>query len=137
MSGNTNTSNTTAFVFEAAREAYSTLHRAKGLRAQSVWALLDAADNDTRDDVIEEWGSDYIRRGLREAAIAFEGNGDTETANAFWVLRDSIDMGREGFLDFGNDEDEDGTAIESVLEGRPGRTASLEEHHSVVSVKVA
>ena len=110
------TTNTTAFVFAAAREAYSTLRRQKGLRAQSVLAFLNATDNDERDAVIEEWGSDYIRRGLREAAIVFDGNDDSETANAFWLLRDSIDMGRGGFLDFSDDDavaddDEDATVL--------------------------
>jgi len=98
---------TTEFVFAAAKEAYSTLRRAKGLRAQSVIEFLTATTNDERDAVIEEWGSDYIRRGLREAAIVFDAKDDAETANNFWLLRDSIDMGRGGFLDFDTEVEED------------------------------
>ena len=119
------TTNTTAFVFAAAREAYSTLRRQKGLRAQSVIAFLTATDNDERDAVIEEWGSDYIRRGLREAAIVFDRKDEPETANAFWLLRDSIDLGRGGFLDFGEGDDDDNDDVQDTV---------VHTHHGDVEV---
>jgi hypothetical protein len=90
---------TTQFVLSAAADAYSTLNRAKGQRPAAVTAFL--ADPET---AVDEFGAGFVRRGLREAAVFFEGHDDQETANAFWTLRDSVD--NDGLVDF------DDTAVE-------------------------
>lgn len=97
MAANTNTT----FTFDAdlarAREAYSTLKRVKGQRQAAVRAFLDAVDHAGRELAVEEWGAGFVRRGLREAAIFFDGHNDSETADVFWALRDDIDMDGEVF----------------------------------------
>lgn len=102
------TVSTVEFVLSSARDAYSTLRRTKGQRPMAVKSFLDASTDDERDQAIESWGAGFIRRGLREAAIFFTAKGDEETANAFWMLRDSIDD--DGFTDMDDvvaDDDDD------------------------------
>lgn len=89
---------TTLFALEAARDAFASLKRGKGQRPQAVKAFLDADTDDQRDDAVEEWGAGFVRRGLREAAVFYARKGDEEIANAFWLLRDSIDD--DGFDSF-------------------------------------
>lgn len=91
------TINTTAFLLSAAVDAYSSLRRIKGQRPLAVKAFLDATTDDERDAAIESWGAGFVRRGLREAAVFFQGHDDEETANVFWSLRDMIE--EDGFLD--------------------------------------
>lgn len=95
---------TTEFVLTAARDAYSTLRRGTGQRPLAVTAFLEATTDDERDMAIEAWGAGFVRRGLREAAIFFDGKDDSETANVFWALRDSIDD--DGFLADDVEDDE-------------------------------
>lgn len=96
---------TTAFLLTAAREGYGSLKRVSGQRPLAVRAFLDATTDEQRDEAIEAWGAGFVRRGLREAAVFFEGHDDQETANAFWALRDSVD--EDGFLDMDADVAED------------------------------
>lgn len=88
---------TVEFALSAARDAYSTLSRVKGQRPLAVKEFLDATTDDERDDAIESWGAGFVRRGLREAAAFYAAHDDEETANAFWLLRDSVTD--DGFLD--------------------------------------
>ena len=96
----TMSSTTTEFLFAAARDAYSTLRREKGQRAQSVLQFLNAETDEERDWAIDEWRADYIRRGLREAAVAFTDGTDegSEVAAVFWALRETITL--DGYVDF-------------------------------------
>jgi hypothetical protein len=87
---------TTEFVLSAARAAYGSLKRVKGQRPLAVLDFLNADSDEARDNVVAEWGAGFVRRGLREAAVYFDGKDDAEVANAFWTLRDSID--EDGFL---------------------------------------
>ena len=95
----------TLFALTAAREAFSTLARGKGQRPQAVLAFLNAANDDERDEAVEAWGAGFVRRGLREAAVYFARKDDEETANAFWLLRDSVDD--DGFTGFDSLSDDD------------------------------
>jgi len=94
MAANINTFNTD---LAAAREAYNTLKRVKGQRQAAVRAFLDATDHEGRVLAVEEHGAGFVRRGLREAAIFFEGHGDQNVADVFWALRDDIDLDGEVF----------------------------------------
>lgn len=105
MSNNT----TTEFVLNAARAGYGSLKRVKGQRPQAVLAFLNAESDDQRDDAIEAHGAGFTRRGLHEAAVFFARKGDQETANAFEVLRDSIDD--DGFTDFDVEVAEDAEPV--------------------------
>jgi hypothetical protein len=100
-----NTITTTEFVLSAARAAYGSLKRVKGQRPLAVLDFLNADTDEARDTVVTEWGAGFVRRGLREAAVYFENKDDAEVANAFWMLRDSID--EDGFLNADGSESED------------------------------
>lgn len=96
---------TTQFLLDAARAAYGSLKRGKGMRPQAVLAFLNAETNDQRDDAIEAWGAGFVRRGLHEASVYFTRKGDQETANVFEALRDSVD--EDEFLDMDDSEVKD------------------------------
>lgn len=93
-------------LLDAARAAYALLKRVRGLRPQAALAFLGATTATERQDAVDEWGAGFVRRALREAAVAFERKDDEETANAFWLLRDSIDE-QDGDVLFTEDEDDD------------------------------
>lgn len=108
MSNNTATAtatSTTEFVLDAARAAYGSLKRGKGQRPQATLAFLNATTDDERDAAIEQWGAGFVRRGLHEASVYFTRKGDTEVANAFEALRDSIE--EDEFLSLDGDAVED------------------------------
>lgn len=84
------TNTTTEFLLVAARDAYSTLRRESGQRAEAVLAFLNATSDEERSDVILDSSEGYLRRGLREAAVFFTAKDDEETANVFWSLRDMV-----------------------------------------------
>lgn len=84
--------NTFAQDLTAAREAFSTLRRTKGVRPAAVKAFLDATDHEGRMAAVEEHTAGMTRRGFKEAARFFENHGDQTTADVFWALRDDIDL---------------------------------------------
>jgi hypothetical protein len=97
MAANTNTNLTFDADLARAREAYNTLKRVKGQRQAAVRAFLDATTHEGREDAVQEHGAGFTRRGLREAAVFFEGHGNQDVADVFWALRDDIDMDGEVF----------------------------------------
>lgn len=113
MAENTNTAvvATEQFVLDAARAAYSMLKRGKGQRPQAAKAFLEADTDTERQDATDLWGAGFVRRALREAAVAFTVKGDEEAANAFWTLRDSIDEQSGEVMEFNDDVDSDDAAV--------------------------
>jgi hypothetical protein len=94
---------TTQFLLAAAKDAVADMRRSdKSDRSQALMALLNANDNDERTTVVVEYGSALVRKALRVAALSAK---DEETANVFWLLRDSVD--EDGFLDMDESADED------------------------------
>jgi hypothetical protein len=79
---------TTPFVLAAARAAMEG-RSDKGQRPEAALAFLNADSHAAREVAVAEFGAGFVRRGLREQAV-FNG-GEPEVANAFWLLRDSID----------------------------------------------
>lgn len=81
----------TPFVVIAARAAVEG-KSIKGQRPEAAMAFINADSADEREQAVTEFGAGFVRRGLREFAVAIS---DDEVANALWLLRDAIDIDGE------------------------------------------
>lgn len=98
MASNITTVNPFIADITVALDALNSLKRDKGIRPAAARAFLEADGDEARVLAVEVHGAGVVRRGLREAAVFFDAHGQSEIADAFWALRDDIDIDGDVFV---------------------------------------
>jgi hypothetical protein len=87
MNTNTNTFQADVAISTKALEALNL----KGTRPAAVRAFLAGQEGQSEVTPVDGLSAGTVRRGLRQLARRFDHQGDVETAEVFWALRDDVE----------------------------------------------